>query len=116
MGARPLLCGPDSDSDLSEQVAQLRPRGSSHEDQKADPSCEMGDGPPAQLNSDLIKHGEALIGTFGVASAFALSFGIKKFQITQEEINLLGEIVGRLGRRPDPAMCEAIREWSLCGL
>ena len=29
----------------------------------------------------------------------------------QKEVELVGEIVGENGRKANPAMCEAIREW-----
>ena len=48
---------------------------------------------------------------FDTASAFALSFGIKKFQFAQKSVKLVGEIVGEEGRRPNPVLCEAIRKW-----
>ena len=60
---------------------------------------------------DLIEHAVALAAAFGTASAFALCFGIKKSQFAQKEVKLVGEIVGELGRKPNPAICEAIRKW-----
>ena len=59
----------------------------------------------------MIEHAVALAAAFDTASAFALSFGIKKFQFAQKEVKLVGEIVGELGRKPNPAICEAISKW-----
>ena len=58
-----------------------------------------------------IDHCVLVAGAFDTAAAFALSFGIKKFQLAQHEVQLVGEIVGREGRKPNPAMCKAIRNW-----
>ena len=56
-------------------------------------------------------HIVALAAAFDTAAGFALSFGIKKFQFLQEEVKLVGELVGKDGRRPNPVLCEAIRKW-----
>ena len=48
---------------------------------------------------------------FDTAAAFALSFGVKKFQFMQKWVKLVGEIVGEGGRKPNPVLCEAIRKW-----
>ena len=59
----------------------------------------------------LLDHAIPLIGAFDTATAFALSFGIKKFQIAQVQVKLVGEIVGRDGRSPNPAIVRAIKAW-----
>ena len=56
-------------------------------------------------------HAVALAAAFDTAAAFALSFGVKKFQFMQKEVKLVGEIVGELGRKPNPVLCEAVRKW-----
>ena len=40
-----------------------------------------------------------------------MSFGIAKFQLAQEKVKLVGEIVGREGRSPNPAIVRAIEKW-----
>ena len=64
-----------------------------------------------KVSRELIQHCVSLVAAFDTATAFGLSFGIKKFQLAQEEVQLVGEIVGRTGRRPNPALCEALRKW-----
>ena len=44
------------------------------------------------------------------ATAFAMSFGIAKFSLAQLEAKLVGEIVGRFGRCPQPSNCESHKE------
>jgi hypothetical protein len=53
----------------------------------------------------------ALIGAFDTATAFAVSFGIKKFQLAQKEVKLVGEMVGSEGRKPNPDLIRAIKKW-----
>ena len=48
---------------------------------------------------------------FDTATAFAMSFGISKFALAQIEAKLVGELVGRAGRRPNPAIVRAIKNW-----
>ena len=48
---------------------------------------------------------------FDTAAAFSMSFGIAKFALAQEEAKLVGEIVGRYGRRPNLEMVRAIKKW-----
>ena len=48
---------------------------------------------------------------FDTATAFAMSFGIAKFALAQHEAKLVGEIVGRNGRSPNPAIVRAIKKW-----
>ena len=48
---------------------------------------------------------------FDTATAFAMSFGIAKFALAQEEAKLVGEIVGRHGRSPNPAIVRAVKKW-----
>ena len=50
---------------------------------------------------DAREHAVALCAAFDTASAFALSFGIKKFQFMQKWVKLVGEIVGEGGRKPN---------------
>eukprot|EP00973_Karenia_brevis_P058398 8132724-Karenia_brevis.AAC.1 len=40
-----------------------------------------------------------------------MSFGITKFALAQVEAKLVGEIVGRHGRSPNPAIVRAIKKW-----
>ena len=42
----------------------------------------------------LVDHAVPLIAAFDTAVAFALSFGIAKFQLAQTKVKLVGEIVG----------------------
>ena len=60
---------------------------------------------------DARHHIVALSAAFDTAAAFALSFGVKKFQFMQQWVKLVGEIVGVGRRKPNPALCEAIRNW-----
>ena len=48
---------------------------------------------------------------FDTATAFAMSFGIAKFDLAQLEAKLVGEIVGRYGRSPNPAIVRAVKNW-----
>ena len=49
--------------------------------------------------------------SFDTATCFAMSFGIPKFALAQVEAKLVGEIVGRYGRLPNPAIVRAIKKW-----
>ena len=64
-----------------------------------------------ESTSDARHHATALAAALDTAAAFALSFGIKKFQLMQQEVKLVGEIVGSGGRRPNPVLIEAIKKW-----
>ena len=59
----------------------------------------------------MLKHLLSLVIAFDTATAFAMSFGITKFALAQIEAKLVGEIVGRHGRRPNPAIVRAVKEW-----
>ena len=59
----------------------------------------------------IVVHCVALVAAFDTAVSFGLSFGIAKFQLNQKEVKLVGEMAGSLGRRPNPVICEAIRNW-----
>ena len=59
----------------------------------------------------LVEHVVALCAAFDTATMFALSFGIAKFQLAQTEVRLVGEYVGRDGRRPNPVLIKAIKDW-----
>ena len=48
----------------------------------------------------LVEHAVPLVAAFDTGTAFALSFGIAKFQLAQSQVKLVGEIVGRDGRSP----------------
>ena len=50
----------------------------------------------------LVEHAVPLVAAFDTGTAFALSFGIAKFQLAQSKVKLVGEIVGREGRSPNP--------------
>jgi hypothetical protein len=60
---------------------------------------------------ELLDHEVPLVAAFDTATAFALRFGIAKFQLAQIKVKLVGEIVGREGRSPNPAIVRAIRNW-----
>ena len=59
----------------------------------------------------LIKHLISATAAFDTAPAFAMSFGIAKFQLAQVRVKLVGEIVSRDGRSPNPEIVRAIRKW-----
>ena len=61
-----------------------------------------------EADVDLIEHVVSLTAAFDTASAFAISFGINKFQLAQAWVKLVGEIVGRMGRKPNPELVRAI--------
>ena len=62
-------------------------------------------------NVKLREHMISVLEAFDTATVFALSLGIAKFDLAQHEAKLVGEIVGRTGRSPNPAICRAIRNW-----
>ena len=59
----------------------------------------------------LLDHMISVLVAFDTATAFAMSFGIAKFSLAQVEAKLVGEIVGRYGRSPNPAIVRAIKQW-----
>ena len=59
----------------------------------------------------VVAHVVALVSAFDTATAFALSFGIAKFQLAQQQVKLVGELVGTFGRRPNPELIRAIKAW-----
>ena len=59
----------------------------------------------------LLEHMLSVCIAFDTATAFAMSFGISKFALAQVEAKLVGEIVGRYGRSPNPAIVRAIKNW-----
>jgi len=59
----------------------------------------------------LVEHVVALVAAFDTAAAFALSFGIAKFQLAQHQVKLVGELVGKDGRQPNPELVQAIKKW-----
>jgi hypothetical protein len=59
----------------------------------------------------LIDHAVPLVAAFDTATAFALSFGIAKFQLAQAQVKLVGEIVSREGRSPNPEIIRAVKKW-----
>ena len=61
----------------------------------------------------LLEHMMSVCIAFDTATAFAMSFGISKFALAQIEAKLVGEIVGRHGRSPNPAIVRAIKTWPL---
>ena len=67
----------------------------------------------AGADPDLVEHVVLLVEAFDTATAFALSFGIAKFQLAQCRVKLVGEIVGREGRSPNPAIVRANKNWPL---
>ena len=59
----------------------------------------------------LLEHMMSVLIAFDTATVFAMSFGISKFSLAQIEAKLVGEIVGRMGRSPNPAIVRAIKAW-----
>ena len=59
----------------------------------------------------LVDHAERVVAAFDVATVFAMSFGVAKFQLAQTRVKLVGELVGREGRSPNPEVVRAIRNW-----
>jgi hypothetical protein len=59
----------------------------------------------------LIDHAVPLVAAFDTATAFELSFGIAKFQLAQAQVKLVGEIVSREGRSPNPEIIRAVKKW-----
>merc|ERR1712138_147008 len=64
-----------------------------------------------EADPDLLEHMMSVLIAFDTATAFAMSFGIAKFSLAQHEDKLVGEIVGRSGRKPNPAIVRAIKKW-----
>lgn len=62
-------------------------------------------------NPALLTHMKSVLIAFDTAIAFSMSFGIAKFALAQEEAKLVGEIVGKYGRKPNPAIVRAIKKW-----
>ena len=60
---------------------------------------------------DLVDHAVQLAAAFDVATVFAMSFGVAKFQLAQARVKLVGELVGREGRSPNPEVVRAIKNW-----
>ena len=60
---------------------------------------------------ELLDHVVPLVAAFDTASAFAMSFGVSKFQLAQAEVKLVGEIVGREGCSPNPELVVAVKNW-----
>ena len=60
---------------------------------------------------ELVAHAVQLVAAFDVATVFAMSFGVAKFQLAQTKVKLVGEIVGREGRSPNPDVVRAIKKW-----
>ena len=52
----------------------------------------------------LVDHVVSLACAFDTATAFAISFGVNKFQLAQVWVKLVGELVGRGGRKPNPVL------------
>ena len=64
-----------------------------------------------QADPHLVDHVVSLAAAFDTAAAFAISFGINKFQLAQAWVKLVGDIVGRDGRKPNPELVKAIKQW-----
>jgi hypothetical protein len=60
---------------------------------------------------DVLEHISELEEFFDVCIAIGFSLGINKMELLKRKVKLLGEIVTREGRMPDPAKVEAIRNW-----
>jgi hypothetical protein len=59
----------------------------------------------------VLEHMLSVCIAFDTATAFAMSFGIAKFSLCQVGAKLVGEIVGKRGRSPNPAIVRAIKKW-----
>jgi hypothetical protein len=59
----------------------------------------------------LLEHMISVCIALDTATAFAMSFGIAKFLLDQGQAKLVGEIVGRYRRSPDPAIVRSIKKW-----
>jgi hypothetical protein len=64
-----------------------------------------------EIDLDLLEHLASVVIAFDTATCFAMSFRIAKFPLAQEETTLVGEIVGRHGRKTNPAIVRAIENW-----
>ena len=64
-----------------------------------------------EADPELLEHMMSVLIAFDTATCFAMSFGIAKFALAQVEAKLVGEIVGRHGRSPNPAIVRAIKKW-----
>ena len=60
---------------------------------------------------DVVEHICELEEFFDVCLAIGFSLGINKMELLKTSVKLLGEIVTREGRMPDPAKVSAIRDW-----
>jgi len=64
-----------------------------------------------EADPDLLEHVLPLVAAFDLATVFAMSFGAAKFQLAQLCVKLVGELVGRHGRSPNPEVVRAIKQW-----
>ena len=64
-----------------------------------------------KADPEVMDHMMSVLIAFDTATTFAMSFGIAKFSLCQVEAKLVGEIVGRHGRKPNPAIVRAIKNW-----
>ena len=64
-----------------------------------------------KADPEVLTHMMSVLIAFDTATTFAMSFGIAKFSLCQVEAKLVGEIVGRHGRKPNPAIVRAIKNW-----
>ena len=60
---------------------------------------------------DALEHLAIVEQLLDVAIAFGISFSAGKLQLLRERVALLGEVIHRQGRSPDPRKCEALRAW-----
>jgi hypothetical protein len=65
----------------------------------------------AGARPDVIEHISELEEFFDVCLAIGFSLGINKMELLKTRVKLLGEIVTREGRMPDPVKVAAIRAW-----
>jgi hypothetical protein len=60
---------------------------------------------------DVLEHIGELEEFFDLCCAVGFSLGVSKMILCKSSVKLLGEFVGRRCRSPDPAKCEAIKNW-----
>ncbi len=67
----------------------------------------------AGAGPDFVEHAVLLIEAFDTATFSALSFGKARFQMARCRVKLVGDMVCREGRSPNPTTVRAIQNWPL---